>query len=348
MSDPIRIALIGCGYWGPNLARNFHQLPGAALTVCCDRDADARAHLVQLYPHIKPVAEAELVFPDEKVDAIAIATPARSHYALARSALLAGKHVFVEKPLTMRSEEARALVSLACDKRLVLMVGHIFEYHPAVRLIKTLLSGGALGQPYYVHSTRVNLGRVQQDINALWSIAPHDISILLYLLGQMPESVSAQGAAFLNGQVEDVVFITLTFPGNILAHVHASWLDPSKARRMTIVSSRKMVIYDDVADEGKVKIYDKGIYRKGEPIFGEFQYRVHSGDISIPKLDMTEPLHLECAHFVECVREGKRPQTDGENGERVVRVLEAAQASLATGGEVVRLPDAGQRSHTQV
>jgi predicted dehydrogenase len=290
-----------------------------------------------LYPHAIATPEHRDLFTDPDIEAVVIATPARTHYALAREALEAGKHVLVEKPLAMGSRQAEALIALADERRRVLMVGHIFEYHPAVRKIKSLIDEGELGQVYYIYSTRVNLGRVQSDINALWSIAPHDISILIYLLGTMPQSVSARGGTFLNGMVEDVVFLVLSFPDGMLGHVHASWLDPSKVRRMTVVGSRRMAVYDDVADEGKIKIYDKGVYRKGEDIYGEFQYRMHSGDIAIPRLDMAEPLRIECVHFAECVRQGRRPQTDGANGLRVVRVLEAAQASLERGGTTISL-----------
>ncbi len=274
---------------------------------------------------------------DPQIDALVIATPAGSHYSLARDALRAGKHVLVEKPLAMRADHAAELISLARDRDRVLMVGHIFEYNPAVLKIKELIDGGQIGQARYLYSNRVNLGRVQSDINALWSIAPRDVSIALYLLRQMPLEVSARGAAYLNGRVEDVVFVTLVFRSGVIAHIQASWLDPSKVRRLTVVGSQKMIVYDDVADEGKVKIYDKGVYRKEEALYGEFQYRVHSGDITIPKIDMTEPLHDECAHFVDCVRTGARPRTDGESGLRVVRVLEAAQQSLDRHGETVRL-----------
>jgi len=337
LSNPVRVGLIGCGYWGPNLARNLHQIPQAKLVACCDLDPQALSKMRMLYPHVATTPDYRELLSNPNIEALVIATPPRSHYALAREALEAGKHVLVEKPLAMSSREAETLIALAEERGRVLMVGHIFEYHPAVRKIKALMEAGELGQIYYIYSNRVNLGRVQSDINALWSIAPHDISILLYLLGSMPESVCAHGGTFLNGVVEDVVFIFLSFPGNVLGHVHVSWLDPSKVRRMTIVGSRRMVVYDDVADEGKIKIYDKGVYRKGEDIYGEFQYRLHSGDISIPKLDMTEPLRIECMHFAECVRQGCRPQTDGANGLRVVQVLEAAQASLEQGGIAVSL-----------
>ena len=338
MSEQVRVAVVGCGYWGPNLVRNFHQLPTADLASCCDTDPQKLDKVKALYPSVRTTVRYADVLADGEIEAVALATPARAHYELARDALLADKHVFVEKPLAMSSEEAEELIALAQNRNRTLMVGHVFEYNPAVLKIKELVDGGQIGQVYYIYSNRVNLGRVQSDINALWSIAPHDISILIYLLGAMPLFVSALGATYLNSEVEDVVFVTMTFPNGVLGHVQASWLDPSKVRRMTIVGSDKMIIYDDIADEGKIKIYDKGVYRKGkEDIYGEFQYKVHSGDIYIPKIEMAEPLRKECAHFIECVRTGARPRTDGENGLRVVRVLEAAQASLDSDGVSVEL-----------
>ena len=272
---------------------------------------------------------------DSSVEAVAIATPARTHYEITRRALEAGKHVLVEKPLTMNLSEGAELVRLAAERQLTLMVGHVFEYNPAVRYIKAALEQGELGDVYYLYSRRVNLGRVQSDVNALWSIAPHDISIALYLLGEMPEAVRCQGASCLSGAVEDVIFLTLSFPHNILCHIHASWLDPSKTREMTVVGSRKMIVYDDVSTEGKVRVYDKGAFRKGDVTYGDFQYKLHSGDILIPRLDMREPLQEECAHFVECVRRRVRPLTDGENGLRVLRVLSAGQRSLDEDGRKV-------------
>jgi len=330
---PVTVALVGCGYWGPNLARNFHNLPETVLHTCCDIRRESLTRMVALYPTVHTTDDYESVLQDPAVEAVAIATPVPTHYALARAALQAGKHVLVEKPITMDSYQADELVGLAEDQKVTLMVGHVFEYNPAVLKIKELMGAGEIGDVFYIYSNRVNLGRVQSDINALWSIAPHDISILLFLLEQMPVSVSAQGATYLKSGVEDVVFITLRFPGGIVGHVQASWLDPSKVRRMTVVGSKRMILYDDVASEGKVRIYDKGVYVKGEDIYGEFQYRLHSGDIYIPKIEMTEPLRNECAHFAHCVRTGERPRTDGYNGWRVVRVLEAAQESLRTGEE---------------
>lgn len=328
---PIRIAQVGYGYWGPNLARNFVQTPGAELAYVVDANQEALARVQSLYG-CQTTPDLSVALADPTVTAVAIATPARSHFALVKRALGAGKHVFVEKPLAMSTAEARELIAFADEVGLTLMVGHVFEYNPAVRFIKEAVQSGELGDVYYLYSRRVNLGRVQSDVNALWSIAPHDISVALYWLEQMPEAVSCHGASCLNGVVEDVIFLTLHFPGNLLCHVHVSWLDPSKVREMTVVGSKKMIVYDDVSAEGKVRIYDKGVYRKGDPIYGEFQYRLHSGDILIPRIDMREPLSLECAHFVECVRTGQRPQTDGENGLRVVSILEAGQRSLDTGG----------------
>jgi len=335
-TQPVRIAQVGYGYWGPNLARNFAQLPDAELTYVVDASPEARATAQRLY-HCKTVATIEEALADPQVDAVVLATPARTHHDLALAALNAGKHLLIEKPLAMSVAEGRAIVQVAAEQERVLMVGHVFEYNPAVHYIKRAIDAGELGEVYYLYSRRVNLGRVQSDINALWSIAPHDISIAIHLLGQAPEAVSCHGAACLNGQVEDVIFLTLHFPGNVLCHIHVSWLDPSKTRELTVVGSRKMIVYDDVATEGKVRIYDKGAFRKGDPIYGEFQYKLHSGDIWIPRIDMQEPLRLECAHFVECIRTGKRPLTDGENGLRVVSVLEAGQKSLNAGGIKVEL-----------
>lgn len=338
MNKPVKVAVVGCGYWGPNLVRNFHQLPTADLVSCCDIDPQKLEKIRALYPAVRATVNYADVLADGEIEAVALATPARDHHELARDALLADKHVFVEKPLAMSSAEAEELIALAQEHNRTLMVGHVFEYNPAVLKIKELIDGRQIGRVYYIYSNRVNLGRVQSDINALWSIAPHDISILVYLLGTMPLSVRTTGATYLNSKVEDVVFVTMTFPAGVLGHVQASWLDPSKVRQMTIVGSEKMIVYDDIADEGKIKIYDKGVYIKGkEDIYGEFQCKVHSGDIYIPKIEMTEPLRNECAHFIECVRTGARPRTDGESGLRVVKVLEAAQASLNRGGVSVEL-----------
>jgi predicted dehydrogenase len=337
--ERVRVALAGYGYWGPNLARNFHQLEGAELAYVVDANPAALEKAARLYG-CATSTDLEPVLADPTVDAVVIATPVRTHFALGRQALQAGKHVFIEKPLTMDLEEGRTLTALADSLGLTLMVGHVFEFNPAVRYIKQAIDAGDLGELFYLYSKRVNLGRVQSDVNALWSIAPHDISIALYLLGQMPEAVRCQGASCLNGQVEDVIFLTLNFAPNVLCHVHASWLDPSKMREMTVVGSRKMIVYDDVSAEGKVRVYDKGAFRKGDVTYGDYQYKLHSGDILIPRIDMREPLQDECAHFVACVRDGTRPLTDGQNGLRVLEVLAAGQRSLDLGGELVKLQPA--------
>ncbi|MDZ7374225.1 MAG: Gfo/Idh/MocA family oxidoreductase [candidate division KSB1 bacterium] len=334
----VNVALVGYGYWGPNVARNLHELPNCRFQVCCDLDP-ARLALAQArFPQIRVTSQYSDVLSDEGIEAVVIATPARSHFALAKAALLAGKHVLVEKPLAMSSQEAEELIALADAQKRVLMVGHTFEYNPAVLKIKELLSENQLGDIYYAYSTRVNLGRVQRDLNALWSIAPHDISILLFLFEQLPSEVSARGSSHLDRSIEDVVFVDFLFPSGITAHIHVSWLDPSKVRRMTIVGSKKMVVYDDLETEGKVKVYDKGVLKVGDgQIFGEFQYRLHSGDIYIPKIDLSEPLRNECAHFLECIEQRKSPRTDGQSGLRVIRVLEAAQESLRRRGAPVQL-----------
>ena len=335
---PVSVGLIGYGYWGPNLARNLHQLQESRFSVCCDQDP-ARLELArQAYPYIHTTGVLEDLWDDPELAAVVVATPARSHYEIVRSALEAGKHVLAEKPLTTDRRQAEELVDLAGRQGRVLMVGHTFEYNPAVWKMKELLDRGELGDVYYAYSTRVNLGRLQRDLNALWSIVPHDVSILIYLFQAMPEEVSARGGTYLDSGIEDVVFVDLQFPGGVVAHIHASWLDPSKVRRMTLVGSKKMVLYDDVSSEGKIRVYDKGVLRIGNgQIFGEFHYKVHSGDIWIPRIETSEPLRNECVHFLGCVLEGTTPRTDGLSGLRVVRVLEAAQRSLERRGAPVEV-----------
>ena len=332
----LRLGLVGYGYWGPNLARNFHQLPDAWLVACADADEKRLAEVARLYPIQQTATDARALIENPTLDALVIATPARSHCALVKQALEAGKHVLVEKPLAMSSSEARELIDVAKERERVLMVGHTFEYNPAVWKIQEMLDAGALGELYYIYSNRVNLGRLQTDINVLWSIAPHDVSILLALLKHMPQSVSAHGATYLHPNIQDVVFALLRFQNNVVGHIHASWLDPSKTRQMTIVGSEKMIVYDDVDPEAKLKIYDKGVYKRGDA-FGEFQMKIRSGDLYIPKIDLTEPLKYECAHFLECIRENKTPRTDGENGLRVIQILEAAQQSLEQNGIAVAM-----------
>ena len=340
-----RVAVVGCGYWGPNLIRNFQQLETCELTMCCDLEPDRLARINSLYPTVRTTTSYQEVLESQDVDAVAIATPARTHHPLGVQALLHGKHLLMEKPLALTSSQCEELISLAATQERVLMVGHTYRFSPSVMKMKELTTSEHLGDIYYMYSHRVNLGRVQKDINALWSIAPHDISIAIYLLGQSPVEVSARGASYLSEKIEDVVFLSMTFPKGILAHCQVSWVDPSKVRKVTLIGSKRMVVFDDLADEGKVKIYDKGVIKTGNgPIFGEFHYKLHSGDIYSPQIPMGEPLAKECSHFIECIKEGKRPVSDGDSGLQVVRVLEAAQRSLENHGALVEvLPEYAAR-----
>jgi predicted dehydrogenase len=330
----ITIAQIGLGSWGPNLLRNLEALSTARVKWICDLDGASLDRAKARYPHLEATQQVDDVWADPEVDAVVIASPAVTHAALARSALEAGKHVFVEKPLALDVTEGQHLVELAERLELRLMVGHLLLYHPAVGRLKALLDGGQLGKVYYVYSERRNLGKVRQDENAMWSLAPHDVSVILYLLGQTPEVVSAHGQAWLQSGIEDTVFLTMRFADGTLAHSHVSWLDPHKVRRFTVVGSRQMVVFDDVKSTEKVQVFDKGVDRMPEyTSYGE-ALTLRYGDIHIPHIEMREPLRLECEHFVECVAQGKRPLSDGRNGLEVLRVLAAGQRSLEHEGRL--------------
>lgn len=338
MSEVIRLAVVGAGYWGPNLVRNAAGAPGGALATICDLDASRLEAMGRRHPEATLTSDFDTVLADDTIHAIIVATPAATHHDLGRRAMEAGKDVLVEKPLAMNVAECRDLVEIAERHDRVLMVGHTFIYNAAVKKIKELVDAGELGELLYIYSSRVNLGRIRQDVNALWNVAPHDISIMNHVLGEEPTRVRATGRSFLQPGIEDVVFAVFEYPGGAVAHVHASWLDPSKVRRTTFVGSQKMVVYDDIESEGKVKIYDKGVRRSGpDGEYGEFQLRLHSGDIHIPKITFTEPLAEEIGHFVDCVRDRSRPRTDGLAGLAVVAALEAAQKSIARGGDAVEI-----------
>jgi predicted dehydrogenase len=341
MAEPVAVAVVGTGDWGANLVRNYANLKGCRLALLCDADAARLARTSAQYPGIRAVSDARDVAASE-VQAVVISASAVSHYAIARQMLEAGKDVYVEKPLTLKVEHAEELVRLAREKKRILMVGHLLIYHPAVQYLKRLVDDGALGEVHYIYSQRVNLGRVRRDENALWNFAPHDISVMLHLLGSDPVDVAARGAAFLQPSVEDVVFVDLRFPSGKMAHLHVSWLDPHKVRRFTVVGSQKMAMFDDMEASEKIRIYDKGVDRAGEVLPYGDQLTVRSGDIWIPKLALQEPLRIECQHFIECVGERRTPLTDGVAGLRVVKVLAAAQASLERGGIPVALAPAGQ------
>ena len=339
MADTVGLAVVGAGYWGPNLIRNAAETPGSTLRVVCDLDEARLARIGRRHPGVRLARLLDDVLADATVDAVILATPASTHHALAKAVLSAGKDVLVEKPLAMNIEESRDLVRTADAGRRVLMTGHTFIYNAAVRYVHDLVTSGEIGDVLYIYSSRVNLGQVRKDVNALWNVAPHDISIANWVLGETPHRVRAIGRSFLQPGIEDVVFAVFEYPGGALAHVHSSWLDPSKVRRTTFVGSKKMVVYDDVESEGKIKVYDKGVRRQGpDGEYGEFQLKLHSGDIHIPKITFTEPLADECAHFVECVRTRAVPRTDGRAGLAVVAALEAAQKSLASGGDAVDIP----------
>jgi predicted dehydrogenase len=328
--------VVGTGDWGRNLIRNL----AAVGTLCglADERPEALAPLRTLYPAARFTLDPLELLADPEIEAVAIATNSSSHYAVARAALEAGKHVLVEKPLAQSSEDAAHLVRLAAERRRVLMVGHLLIYHPAVAKLRELLASGELGDIYYLYSQRVNLGKIRQDENALWSFGPHDVAVILDLLGLMPVRVSAVGHAYLQPDIEDVVFLHLEFPGGQLANVHLSWLDPHKLRRLTLVGARKMVVFDDMEATEKIRIFDQGVR---SPAGGVLEYKdaltLRFGDILIPQLTMREPLELECRDFVDAVRTGGRPRADGRDGLRVVRVLETAAESLARGGVPVEL-----------
>lgn len=335
---PVRVGVIGCGYWGPKLIRNLSTLPEAQLIAVADLDPRRLAQMARLFPGVRTARSSdELLRMD--LDAVVVATPLRTHFKLASEVLLAEKHVLVEKPMAASREEATRLVALAEQLGLTLMVGHTFLFNPAVLAIKHLIDRGELGEIYYVRATRANLGLFQTDKNVIWDLAPHDFSILNFLLGTEPTSVSAHGEHYVQKGIEDVAYVFLRYPGGVTAQIHLSWLDPCKIRRITIVGSRKMLVYDDVNTTDHIRIYDKGVERPPDAAetYGEFQLAYRNGDIVIPNISWDEPLKVECQHFLHCVRTGERPRSDGLNGLQVVKALEAAQKSLNAGGRTVLL-----------
>ena len=333
----LALGMIGVGNWGKNVLRNFAALPKVDLKAICDPSADNLAKAAAQHPGAAKATDPDQVIGDKSIAAVAIATPAPTHHAIAKKALLAGKHVFVEKPMAMSSADATDLLQTAEAQKRVLMVGHLLEYHPAVEKLKSLVDTGELGSIRYLYSQRVNLGVVRKDENAWWSLAPHDVSIALTLVGKEPLTVAARGASFLNKGIEDVVFANLAFEGGVTAQIHVSWLDPHKIRKFTIVGARKMVTFDDGDSTEKVRIYDKGAdLALSYETYGE-AITLRSGDIVIPRIDSVEPLRVECGHFVECALTNRPARSDGRDGLRVVRVLEAGQRSLERGGAPVEV-----------
>jgi predicted dehydrogenase len=327
MSDrQLRIGVAGLGYWGPNLARNFAAIPGCELAWCCDGSTAARERAGALFPGARLTDDLGDLLADPELDAVALATPVPTHADLAARVLTAGKHCFVEKPLAQSVADAELAVRAAQESGRLLMVGHLLEYHPGVQKLKQLTDSGELGDEiYYIYGNRLNLGKLRADENALWSLGAHDVSVVLHLAGEEPWETAAHGESYVRDGVEDVVFCFLRFPSGLSAHLHLSWLDPHKERRFTVVGSRRMATFDDMALEGKLTVYDKGF---DEDARGYGEYITRSGDIFSPRIPNLEPLRIECEHFVQCVRRGEQPRSDGASGLRVVRVLEELQRSL--------------------
>jgi predicted dehydrogenase len=323
--DPLRVGVVGLGYWGPNLARNLSAIPGCELAWLCDPSAPAREKLARSFPSARATGELEELLEDPGLDAVALATPVPTHAELAIRVAQAGKHCFVEKPLATNASDAEAAVTAAASAKKTLMVGHLLEYHPAVGRLKELIDGGELGELYYLYGNRLNLGKLREDENALWSLGAHDVSVVLHLTGEEPEECLAHGASYVRAGVQDVVFCYLRFPSGVSAHLHLSWLDPHKERRLTVVGARRMATFDDMLLEGKLAVYDKG-FDEDTRSWGE--YIARSGDIFSPRISNAEPLRIECEHFIECIRTGVAPRSDGASGVRVVRVLEQLQRSL--------------------
>jgi len=334
---PVRVAAVGCGYWGPNVIRNLDAIPGFQLCCVCDSDAARLRPVAARYPAARSTTDVNTVFEDPSTDAVYLSTPVSTHFELVKRALESDKHVLVEKPLATTVQQAEALAAVAAAKGLTLMVGHTFVFSPPVRKVKQLIDSGVIGPIYYVETTRVNLGLFQKDVSVLWDLGPHDLSILIYWLGEVPTLVSARGRSFLGEALEDVAFLTLEFPSGVLAQVQISWLAPSKLRRTSVVGRERMVVYDDLEPVEKVKVYDRGIDRQPAS-FGEYQLTYRSGDILSPRLDATEPLYLECAHFLECIQTGREPDTSSRSGVDVVRVIQAAERSLREGGAPQPIP----------
>jgi predicted dehydrogenase len=329
LTKSIRVGVIGAGYWGPNIVRNLYEAPGADAVAVADLSQDRLDAISKRFPAVRVTTDYREVIADPSIDAICVVTPVGTHRALAEEAFAAGKHVFVEKPLAKTVSDAEAIVRAAERAGKTLMVGHTFVYNPAVEVVKGILDSKGIGEVYYLDSQRVNLGLHQFDINVLWDLGPHDVSIALYWLGEEPEWVQCTGACFVQEGIEDVVFLMIGFPSGAIAHTHLSWLAPSKLRTTIVIGSRKMVVYDDVQTVEKVKIYDQGVEKLESD---ELRRSYRAGDIHSPRVPMTEALQVEMRHFIECVRDGKKPRSDGEAGLQVVRVLELAMRSLRSGG----------------
>lgn len=343
MSKQIGIGVVGCGYWGPNLVRNFRALSDCRLVSICDISEDRLRHLKNLYPEVETETSYDTLLKDSRLSAIAIATSVRHHFPMAKSSLLAGKHTLIEKPLAASVEQCEELISIAKQNGLILMVGHTFLFSPAVRKIKEIVDRNDIGDIRYISARRLNLGLFQKDINVAWDLAPHDLSIILYIMQETPYSINCRGAAHITPGIEDVTSMNLHFSENKSAVIQSSWLDPKKVREMTIVGSERMIVYDDLSAQEKIKIFDVHVKRPPHyDTFAEFHYAYHYGDIYSPYIKQEEPLKTECQHFLDCIRNGRTPLTSGTKGLEVVRILEASSDSIRQQGAPVELP-AGRR-----
>jgi predicted dehydrogenase len=338
MKEPIAVGVVGCGYWGPNLLRNFKALPNCRVKAICDANEERLVHMRNLYPDVEGVKDFDRLLNEVGLDALVIATPVRHHYSLAKASLLAGKHTLIEKPMASSSAECEELIQIARSNGLVLMVGHTFLYSTPVQKITEIVGAGDIGDIRYINSRRLNLGLFQKDINVAWDLAPHDISIILHVLGEKPETVNCQGNAHVTPGVEDVTNISLSFKHKRFATIQSSWLEPRKVREMTIVGTRRMIVYDDLQTLEKIRIYDVRVERPPHyDTFADFHYSYHNGDSYIPHIRQEEPLKVECQHFLDCIETGLQPLTGGDEGLALVRILEAASKSLKDRGAPVAL-----------
>ena len=340
MKEINSVGVVGCGYWGPNLVRNFRSIPGCQVPAVCDVSAKRLKHLQGLYPDLAVLTDYRQFLEKTELDAVAIATPVKFHFPLAKASLLAGKHTFIEKPMASSSAECEELINLAQRKGLSLMVGHTFLYSSPVRKIVELVESGDIGEIRYINCRRLNLGLFQKDINVAWDLAPHDISIILHVLGEFPVSVNCSGNAHVARGIEDVTNMSLSFRKNRFATIQSSWLEPRKVREMTIVGTQRMIVYDDLQNNEKIRVYDVRVDRPPHyDSFVEFQYSYHYGDSYIPYIQQEEPLKSLAQHFVDCIRTGAQPLTGGKEGLELVRILEASSASLRNNGAAVNFVD---------
>lgn len=343
MSDVVRLGMVGLGGWGKNVVRSFSQAQHCQLKYICDASPKSLEQQSKLYPQATPTSDYQTLINDPELDAVSIVTPAPMHYDMAKAALLAGKHVYVEKPMTLTADHAAELCELSESLDRKLMVGHLLEYHPVVDMMKKRIDSGELGKIHYMYCQRLNLGVVRQHENAFWSLAPHDISVILYLFGQEPDGITASGECFLQPNIEDVVFVNLHFPDGRMAQIHVSWLDPHKERKMVVVGSDKMLVFDDMQASEKLRIFDTGAKVDAGPVNAIQAITLRHGDIILPRVPATEPLLIETQHFVDSIRNNTTPRSDGRDGLRVVRILEQVDQQLRSLPKTHRIDQARRK-----